>query len=158
MVSRWHVSTAFAAWLTLAVPGVANADRPEGVWLDHEGRGAVEIAPCGESLCGTVVWVRDAAQHNACGLQVLGGLRLVTSGVWDNGWILDPDAGEKFDAAITVRPDDTLEVVGYLGVKTLSETFEWRRAPTELALCASATTDSVQVSAAPLTPKARAPE
>ena len=34
---------------------------PLGVWIDHTGRGAVEITDCGGKLCGRIVWVKDPA-------------------------------------------------------------------------------------------------
>ncbi len=39
----------------------AHADNsPLGVWIDHTGRGGVEISDCGGKLCGRVAWVKDA--------------------------------------------------------------------------------------------------
>jgi uncharacterized protein (DUF2147 family) len=61
-----------------AVPAPAVAAGPEGVWIDHTGRGAVEIAPCPvfaaaaagsppppldpavrQNLCGRIVWLQN---------------------------------------------------------------------------------------------------
>ncbi len=149
MVLRFLPALSVAGLLAVltAAPAVA-ADRPEGIWLDHDQRGAVLIASCGAGLCGTVVWVREDAGRQACGLQVIGDLRQVATGVWDNGWILDPEVGEKFDVELTLRADGTLQVLGYLGVKSLSETFEWRRAPADLELCADAATGAASRQAA----------
>ena len=47
------------------VDGAAHADNSAtGVWIDHTGRGAVEITECnGNKLCGHVAWVKDCQEH-----------------------------------------------------------------------------------------------
>jgi uncharacterized protein (DUF2147 family) len=130
-----------------AGPAQAGAP-PAGIWIDHTGRGAVEIQPCPEGLCGRIVWMQqpndkagqllrderngDRAKRNQpiCGLQIIGGLKLQPDGSWDNGWIYDPEQGEKFDVELRLRSPDQLQVKGYKGVKFLSETYQWKRAAT----------------------------
>jgi uncharacterized protein (DUF2147 family) len=129
---------------------------PVGTWIDHTGRGAIEIQPCGTELCGRIVWLqspndkrgqplRDALNPQAglrarpiCGLPVIGNLKRQRDGSWDNGWIYDPEKGEQYDVELRLRGPDTLQVKGYLGVKFLSETFTWRRstAPIQTACAA----------------------
>jgi uncharacterized protein (DUF2147 family) len=124
---------------------------PIGVWIDHTGRGAVEILSCGVALCGRIVWMQqpndrtgkplrdqlneDRSKRNRqiCGLQVIGGLQAMRDGSWDRGWIYDPEQGESFDVEIRLRSADVLQVKGYKGLKFLSETFNWRRATEPLA-------------------------
>lgn len=129
---------------------------PQGVWIDHTGRGAVEIMPCvpdaapgapeAKNLCGRIVWMkqpnddkgqplRDSLNKNAarraqpiCGLQIIGDVKPQPNGSWDNGWIYDPEQGSSFDLELQLRNPETLQVKGYMGVKFLSETFVWRRA------------------------------
>jgi len=140
-----------------AVPKApAPEPTPYGVWIDHTGRGAVEITPCvpdaapgapeGRNLCGRIVWMkdpkdekgqplRDMLNQNAarrgqpiCGLQIIGDVKPQPNGSWDNGWIYDPEQGSSFDLELRLRNPETLQVKGYMGVKFLSETFVWRRA------------------------------
>lgn len=130
---------------------------PYGIWIDHTGRGAVEITPCtspdaapaapqAKSLCGRIVWMqnpndekgqplRDTLNKNAarrgqpiCGLQIIGDVKPQPNGSWDNGWIYDPEQGSSFDLELRLRNPETLQVKGYMGMKFLSETFVWRRA------------------------------
>ncbi|MGF1649154.1 MAG: DUF2147 domain-containing protein [Hyphomicrobiaceae bacterium] len=142
-----------AGVLALQPTNVAQASTIEGVWIDDTGQGAVEIARCGRSLCGTIVWLRDPLQKNGqplvdalntdprqrrrpiCGLQVIGGLEPVDSGAWDFGWIYDPKQGKQFDVKLSLMDRNTLEVLGYLGVKFLSRTLVWTRAPDNLPAC-----------------------
>lgn len=155
----------FTAILTiaLAAPALAQTAAPNqnphqpaspiGVWFDDTGQGAVEIAPCGDRLCGRVVWLRDPLTPEGqplkdafnpdprrrnqpiCGLQVIGNLQLQPDGSWDRGWIYDPKEGKSYDVEISLRSPDHLQVKGYLGVKFLSETFVWQRAPADLKRC-----------------------
>ncbi len=121
------------AVIAFAAPAAASAD-PTGVWIDHTGRGAVEISRCGGGLCGRVVWLKSAGHAGACGMQILGNVRPTASGAWDHGWILDPDANRRYDVEITPM-GNRLKVVGYMGSKMLSETMFWRRAPGDLKRC-----------------------
>lgn len=124
-----------------------------GVWIDDTGDGAIEIAPCGDSICGRIVWLRspmDKAgrpltdgynpesanrKRPICGLPVIGDLKLQKSGAWDAGWIYDPKEGKSYDVELKLRSADRLQVLGYIGTKFLSETFIWTRAPANLPRC-----------------------
>jgi uncharacterized protein (DUF2147 family) len=127
-----------------------------GIWLDDTGKGAIEIGNCGGNrLCGRIVWLREPVdksgkpltdgynpkaaerQRPICGLQVIGDLKRVGGTTWDEGWIYDPKQGKQFDVEIKPRGPDKLQVTGYLGVKFLSETFVWTRAPGNLVRCDS---------------------
>lgn len=135
-------------------PAQAAPPALSGVWLDDTGEGAVEIIPCGDRLCGRIVWLKaptdkagqpltdgynpEAAKRRRpiCGLQVIGNLRRVGGDVWDAGWIYDPKDGKSYD--VEIRPKgEKLLVTGYLGVKFLSESFLWTRAPAALPRCAA---------------------
>ncbi|MGD9803546.1 MAG: DUF2147 domain-containing protein [Hyphomicrobiaceae bacterium] len=118
-----------------ATPSAAN--EATGVWLDHTGRGAVEITNCGSGLCGRIVWLKNASHGSACGTQVIGNVKAVGGGKWDNGWIYDPEANERYSVEITPLSGNRLKVMGYMGSKMLSETMTWRRAPADLKRCAA---------------------
>jgi uncharacterized protein (DUF2147 family) len=120
--------------------GAARAEEtPIGMWIDHTGRGAVEITECGDKLCGHVAWVKDAKNASTCGEQIIGDLKSVGGGKWDNGWIYDPDRDEKFDVELTPE-GDKMVVLGYAGTKWLSESMTWKRAPADLQKCSKAGT------------------
>ncbi|MGE0765477.1 MAG: DUF2147 domain-containing protein [Hyphomicrobiaceae bacterium] len=131
-------------------PGAPGAPAPPsgpvGVWIDHTGRGAVEISSCGVGLCGRIIWMKqpfdksghpllDQLNENRrlrgrpiCGLQIIGDLKPMRDGSWDQGWIYDPEQGERFDVELRLREPNVLQVTGYKGLKFLSETYRWRRA------------------------------
>src|SRR5204862_5261 len=72
-----------------------------------------------------------------CGLPVLGQLRPMSDGSWDQGWVYDPEQGQAFDAAIQLNSTDRLVLTGYKGVKFFSKSFLWKRAPGDLPRCDS---------------------
>ncbi len=147
------VAALTAAVLHVVVVGPVSAQQPaaasispEGLWIDHTGRGAVEIKPCPQGLCGRIVWMKDPNDRQGrplvdalnedtrmrarpiCGLQIIGGLKQQADGSWDYGWIYDPEQGASFDVELRLRSADRLQVKGYKGLKFFSETFQWTRA------------------------------
>ncbi len=138
-------------------PVAAPPAEVTGVWIDHTGRGAIEIAPCGTRVCGYIFWVKDLVEKNGkpvvdannpdpkrrnqpiCGTQILIDLAKEKPArlghVWGGGLIYDPERGEKFDAEIKLASANELTVLGYLGLKFMGETFTWKRAPAELVRC-----------------------
>lgn len=139
-----------------AAPATAAGPSPQGIWIDHTGRGAVHIYECETSLCGRIVWLADTrgddgqpltdqlnpdpARRNQpiCGLEIIGGLKRDGQRVWNDGWIYDPERGESFDVEITLLSEDRLKVLGYAGIRLFGKTFRWQRASDNLELCAEA--------------------
>jgi uncharacterized protein (DUF2147 family) len=135
-----HLKTAVLPVLALAAAtsaaGQTTPTEPVGLWYDHTGRGAVEITKCGSQLCGRLVWLKDAGHaKQVCGVQIIGDAKPVKAGVWDNGWIYDPERDSKFSVELTLVNPQSLKVVGYMGTKWLSETMMWKRAPLDLKRC-----------------------
>ncbi len=124
----------FVMAVSAAGSSAALASGPTGTWIDHTGRGAVEIVDCGGRMCGRIVWLKDSAHGDTCGLKIIGDAKPVAGGKWDNGWIFDPDSNGRYSVEITPM-GDRLKVVGYSGSKFLSETMIWRRAPQDLKRC-----------------------
>lgn len=155
--SRWvcAVGGVLTALLLTSGAQAQTAPREAGLWYDDTGKGAVEIVPCGDSLCGRIAWLKDLVNAEGqplmdrynpnparrttpiCGLQILGGLKPMAEGSWDTGWIYDPKTGKAYDAAISLTAPDQLKVTGYKGIKLLSKSFIWTRAPADLPRCNS---------------------
>jgi uncharacterized protein (DUF2147 family) len=152
MLSRFSRFLAASPLLLAAATGSAlAAGDPVGTWIDHTGRGAVEISPCNGALCGRIVWLKAAADQEACGMQIIGNARPASGGKWDGGWIYDPDARAKYDVELTPLGDGKLKVLGYAGTKMFGETMTWTRAPADLKRCN-------QVAPEPHAPESHAPE
>ena len=108
---------------------------PAGVWIDHTGRGAVEIKPCGGALCGYLVWLQDGKNRSLCGRQIIGNAQPIRSGLWDKGWIYSPEDDRRYDLELKTNGNDKLQITGYMGSKFFSETMTWRRAPADIKRC-----------------------
>lgn len=148
--------TAFLAVLLLSGLGwaAAQADQtPQGWWLKSDGSGAIIIAPCGAQLCGYVAWMRhpldaqgkpktdilnpDAAlrARPLCGLPMMGGMVPDGAGGWQGGWVYDPDRGKTYKSIMSVAPDGTLHLRGYIGIPLLGRSAIMTRPATALARC-----------------------
>ena len=135
------------------VVSAQGATSINGIWLDDEGKGGVEVKPCGEQLCGNIVWLKqpndasgkpwvdklnsDTSKRSrpVCGLQIIGGLKKSSDVEWKGGWIYDPEEGKQFDVELTLKDANTLQVFGYAGVKLLGETLIWKRMPNDTPRC-----------------------
>ena len=131
--------------LIAAMPAAAQSPTPAGVWLHANGRIQVEISPCGDRLCGRMVWFRwpnDAAGlplvdlENAdpalrtrplLGLTILRGLRRTGEHSWEDGRIYNPDDGTDYRATMSIQNDGTLRVRAYVLMPLLGKTFIWTR-------------------------------
>lgn len=151
----WQALAALLVLVLVAADAPAQVPAPDskpagppdvtGLWIDHTGQGAVEIAPCGDRICGKVVWLKDPKHKSRsgkliCGTQVLGELRKQAKNIWESGWIYNPEDEERFSASLELAGANILRVTGYLGIKLLGETFTWKRATTSLDRCSGGTT------------------
>lgn len=137
----------------VAVPASGQAPTVAGLWLDNEGKARVEIAPCGGEMCGAIVWLKEPLNPKGqpwtdilnpdkakktrpiCGLQIIGGLKPASGGQWTEGWVYDPEEGKSFNLELSLKDPDTLTVMGYAGIRLLSETFHWTRQPPNSPRC-----------------------
>jgi uncharacterized protein (DUF2147 family) len=131
------IASTFAVFslVPAAFESASAASDPTGIWINDTGRGAIEIKPCGNALCGNVVWVKDASDAKGCGKQIIGNAAPAGNGRWDNGWIYSPERGRKYNVELTPLANGKLQVTGYAGLRFLSKTMIWTRAPADLQLC-----------------------
>lgn len=143
--------TAFkrAALLILGLAGAAGAatgDPVFGLWLSDKGNAIVELRPCGDEACGRIVWLekprdvdgdlrrdirnqREALQSRLiCGLTMVVGFERAKPGVWEDGYIYNPEDGRTYTARMEMRDDGRLEVRGFVGLPILGKTRIWTRA------------------------------
>ncbi len=156
-----HAAVAWA--VVLSAGGSAQAQPVEaGLWYDDTGRGAVELVPCGQKLCGRIAWLKEQVNAEGkplvdrfnpnparrttpiCGLQVVGDAQKLSDGTWDQGWIYDPKTGASYNVALSLQGPDQLKVTGYKGIKLLSKSFIWTRAPADLPRCNAAAAGSAK--------------
>ena len=53
--------------LTAAAAGAQQSADPSGVWLRDDGNARVRIAPCGNDICATNLWIGDTSKGEAAG-------------------------------------------------------------------------------------------
>jgi uncharacterized protein (DUF2147 family) len=146
---------AFALIATsVAAAAGARAGAAEGRWLTQEKSAVVEIYRCGENaLCGRLVWLRMKPTednphavdiHNPapalrnrplCGLPIMWGLEPEGPDRWAGGTLYDPESGNTYSGKITLNPDGTLSLRGYLGISLLGRSQNWTRFTQSIDRC-----------------------
>jgi uncharacterized protein (DUF2147 family) len=95
----------------------------DGVWEVEDGDAHVKIWPCGDSLCGDIVWLKqprlDASNEDPrlrdrplVGVEVLEGFRRTAANRWEGGRIYNPRDGQTYRVDVEVLGADSLKVRG----------------------------------------------
>jgi uncharacterized protein (DUF2147 family) len=137
--------TAPAAGHAASAPYGAQFPTPVGIWLHDNKRIEIEIAPCGDLLCGKLVWFKWANDAQGLplvdlknvdpalrsrpllGLTVLYGLRRTGDNSWEDGKIYNPDDGVDYDATMSIAEDGTLQIRAYVLLPLFGHTLVWTR-------------------------------
>jgi uncharacterized protein (DUF2147 family) len=61
------------------------------------------------------------------GYRMLKDFEYVGEGEWAEGTIYDPENGNTYSSVIKLKDDNTLDIRGFIGVKTFGRTDEWKR-------------------------------
>ena len=77
----------------------------------------------------------DARGQPFCGLQLVGGLEPVGTGVWEDGWIYNPKSGRTYSADLKVLSPTELRVRGYLGLRIFGSSQIWTRVDDDRGGC-----------------------
>ena len=129
------------------VQSLASEDlsRIEGVWLNEDGDGWIELTIVSGELTGLIAGSpQDPDNRNPprlddknpdpalrlrplLGLTILAGFRHEADGRWVGGQIYDPNSGKTYRGTITVLDDNTLDLRGYVGIALFGRTETWRR-------------------------------
>jgi uncharacterized protein (DUF2147 family) len=129
--------------LALGALAPASAAEPTGSWLVQNQDAKIRVARCGKSLCGTIVWIKDAIDPRTGQPPVddknpdpgkrnrkILGLRIFAmasdgNGSWAGG-IYNSDDGQTYNGRLVLRSAEQLEVQGCAGAFCGSET--WTKA------------------------------
>jgi uncharacterized protein (DUF2147 family) len=85
-----------AAALVLAAPALAGDIT--GEWKRADGRSHIRMAHCGDGVCGTITWLRDANSPAHVGQQVFHGLK-PSDGGWE-GSAFNPEDGKTYSGKV----------------------------------------------------------
>jgi uncharacterized protein (DUF2147 family) len=118
--------------LLIAVAAQANAAPIEGLWKNPTGSAIVAIAPCGNALCGKVVWASAGGQRevsrttsHAVGTLVLTGLKPKGSG-W-TGKLFIPDDNIHVAAKLELLSGSQLKLTGCAVAGLICRSQVWAR-------------------------------
>ncbi len=109
---------------------------PNGRWVTPNHDAVIEIAPCGQNLCGRIVGMalaptdpipNDWQGQTQCGLTIIKTTPSTDAAgktVW-NGSITDPRDGSVYHAKLTPGPANHLLLRGYIGLPLFGQTQSW---------------------------------
>ena len=118
---------------TAIAAGTGSADHSFGTWRNPQNSVHVRAEPCGQRMCGVVVWANDKALADAArggtanlvGATLFKDFRLQKPGLW-RGKVFVPDIGKTFSGTIEVVDETHLKgsgcLVGRIGCKSQSWT------------------------------------
>jgi uncharacterized protein (DUF2147 family) len=123
------------------------AQRPAAVgrWLTQSGNFEIDIASCGQALCGTVVRVlannsmsqpgvemKPADDKPALGMKILSELAPTGDGEWQ-GLIYNRENGKTYDCRVSSPAPNQLEIRAYKFLPIFGKTQVWTRVAAQKA-------------------------
>ena len=101
---KLSMASVLAAALVVAATPLAAAANPDpsGVWMRDDGNARVEIAPCGDDICATNVWIGDTSKGEEPGDRLIMSLA-PQSGDTLAGTAYDPKRDRTYSMTLTVR-------------------------------------------------------
>jgi uncharacterized protein (DUF2147 family) len=144
-----------AMLMTLGSAASAHAQSVMGTWLTASGVAQVQIAPCADpsagEICGFIVGLinptgpdgqvvaPDVAtdysnadpnlrSRKVIGMPLIWGFKKTADpNVFEDGHIYNGENGKTYNANISLQPDGTLRLRGYVGSPMFGETQIWTR-------------------------------
>jgi uncharacterized protein (DUF2147 family) len=94
-MSKLFLLGAAVAAALAASPAAAQAPDIAGVWQRADGTSRIRMSPCGDAMCGTVVWLKDPeTSKSRVGQQVFSALK-PSGNVW-KGNAFNPEDGRTY--------------------------------------------------------------
>jgi uncharacterized protein (DUF2147 family) len=106
-----------------------------GAWSTANGHAVIEIAQCGDALCGRIVGVErgpdepiptDVHGRSQCGLTIITNEKPETDSTW-LGKVTDPRDGGTYQAKLWLDEAGDLNLRGFIGIPQLGATQTWHR-------------------------------
>ena len=134
--AKWFSSLSLMAMAAIPLATARAADRSFGVWHNPSNSVHVRAEPCGEQMCGVVVWANDKATADArlggtdklIGSQLFRGFVREKPGVW-RGKVFVPDIAKIFSGTVTEVDRNTLKGSGCLVGRFGCKSQLWTRMP-----------------------------
>ena len=122
------------AALLMAAAQPLPQPREETVWRNPQNSVHVRVHPCGEHMCGTVIWANDKAKADSArggtpdlvGTELFRNFQATAPNVW-TGKIFVPDLNRTFTGTGTLRDSKTLIARGCLAKNFGCKSQTWTR-------------------------------
>jgi uncharacterized protein (DUF2147 family) len=101
----------------------ANAAGMDGVWMRDDGNARVQIAPCGDKICATNLWIGDTSKGEAAGDKLVMSLKRVSDSVF-SGTAYDAKRSLSYAIDVTVG-NRTLQTKGCMLAHLLCKSVGW---------------------------------
>lgn len=135
MIRRTMISVLIAAAAGLASPAwAATAESIHGVWRNPKNSVHIDIRPCGDYLCGRVVWANEKAREDArnggtrelIGAQLLRNFSPSKTGTW-KGKVFVPDLNVTVSGSAELVDPNTLRARGCIFAGIGCKSQNWKR-------------------------------
>jgi uncharacterized protein (DUF2147 family) len=104
------------------------ADEVFGTWLRDTGALQVRFEPCGDAICGNVVWLKPGSDSKAkVGQRLFFDMRPAGANSW-TGKAASPDSGSIYSGKMSVE-GSTLSTSGCMVGGLVCKSANWRRVP-----------------------------
>jgi uncharacterized protein (DUF2147 family) len=117
---------ALTAFLLTASPSFA--DDIFGTWLRDNGALQVRFEPCGDAVCGNIVWLKPGSDSKAkVGQHLFFDMRPTGANSW-TGKAASPDSGSIYSGKMSIE-GSTLSTSGCMVGGLICKSANWRRVP-----------------------------
>ncbi len=119
------------AGVVLAMAALASAmaaaapQEAEGVWIRENGASKIRIAPCGDALCGVVIWLRSPRSKAHVGQKIFFDMVCADQNSW-TGHAFNPEDGKTYSGRMVVS-GKKLRTSGCVFGGLICKTVYWAR-------------------------------
>ena len=104
----------------------ARAQDAEGFWTRDDGAARIQFSPCGQALCGVIVWLRHTGAKAHVGQQVFFDMVRADQNSW-TGKAFNPEDGKTYSGKMVVT-GKKLKTSGCVFGGLICKTVAWQRA------------------------------
>jgi len=113
--------------LALLTTPVVAQDLNGTLWVRDTGSSRVKFAPCGDALCGSIVWLKDPTGPAKIGQQIFFDMKPDGPGQW-RGQAFNPEDGKTYSGKMTLS-GATLTTAGCVFGGLICKSTSWSQVP-----------------------------
>ncbi len=117
--------TGIAALMLIGFAASASAQEVVGVWERDTGASRVRFSKCGEALCGTISWLKDANGPAKVGQRIFFDMMPSSANKW-NGSAFNPEDGKTYSGTMTLS-GNSLTTSGCVMGGLICRSVKWTR-------------------------------